>query len=196
QAALHIDLRDPVRASTGRDRLTLEVQNSVRDRRFLGLLDHLAGIVISAAGAILVGTGTVLADNPSLTARDASGTPLPDQPVPVVIGRRAIPTDAAVHAHPHAPLFFATDDLVAVLADLHARGIRSVFIEGGPTLASAFVAAGLVDEYLVYLAPTLLGGPRLALGDIGVAGIGDQRLLSLHSLDRLGDDILVVARPR
>lgn len=150
----------------------------------------------SAADAIVVGTGTVLADNPSLTARDASGALLPDQPVPVVIGRRAIPADAALHAHPHAPLFFTGDSLVDVLTDLHDRGIRSAFVEGGPTLASAFVAAGLVDEYLVYLAPTLLGGPRLALGDIGVAGIGEQRLLSLHSLDRLGDDILVVARPR
>jgi len=150
----------------------------------------------SAAGAVLVGTGTVLADNPSLTARDATGALLPTQPVPVVIGRREIPATAAIHAHPHAPLFFPTDNLVEVLANLHARGIRSAFIEGGPTLASAFVAAGLVDEYLVYLAPTLLGGPRLALGDIGVAGIAEQRLLSLHSLDRLGDDILVVARPR
>ncbi|KGJ73291.1 DeoR faimly transcriptional regulator [Cryobacterium roopkundense] len=150
----------------------------------------------SAAGAIVVGTGTVLADDPSLTARDASGDLLPGQPVPVVMGRRAIPSTSAIHTHPHAPVFFATESLAEVLADLHARGIRSVFVEGGPTLAGAFVAAGLVDEYLVYLAPTLLGGPRLAIGDIGVAGIDDQRLLSLHSLDRLGDDILVVARPR
>ena len=150
----------------------------------------------SGSGAILVGTGTVLADDPSLTARDATGALLPDQPVPVVIGRRHIPATAAVRAHPHSPLFFSTDNLVEVLADLNARGIRTAFIEGGPTLASAFVAAGLVDEYLVYLAPTLLGGPRLALGDIGVAGIADQRLLTLHSLDRLGNDIRVVARPR
>ncbi|TDW30637.1 bifunctional diaminohydroxyphosphoribosylaminopyrimidine deaminase/5-amino-6-(5-phosphoribosylamino)uracil reductase RibD [Cryobacterium psychrophilum] len=150
----------------------------------------------SLAGAILVGTGTVLADDPSLTARADDGTLLPTQPVPVVIGRRSIPSDAAVHAHPHPPLRQLTDDLPAVLAELHARGIRTAFIEGGPTLASAFVAAGLVDEYLVYLAPTLLGGPRLALGDIGVATINDQRTLSIHSTDRLGDDILVIAHPR
>jgi diaminohydroxyphosphoribosylaminopyrimidine deaminase/5-amino-6-(5-phosphoribosylamino)uracil reductase len=70
-----------------------------------------------------------------------------------------------------------------------------VFVEGGPTVASAFVAAGLVDEYLLYLAPTLIGGPRLALTDIGVAGIDEQRHLTIHSLDRLGDDVLIVARP-
>ena len=150
----------------------------------------------AAAGAILVGTGTALADDPALTARDAAGKRLPTQPVPVVIGTRGIPNDAALRAHPHPPLFFATDDLLAVLHDLHRRGIRHAFIEGGPTLASAFVAAGLVDEYLVYLAPTLLGGARLALGDIGVAGITDQRRLAIDHYDRLGDDLLVVARPR
>jgi len=150
----------------------------------------------AAAGAIIVGTGTVLADDPALTARDAEGQLLPTQPVPVVIGTRSIPADAALRSHPHPPLFFATDDLQAVLRDLHARDIRHVFIEGGPTLASAFVAAGLVDEYLVYLAPTLLGGGRLALCDIGVARIHEQRRLAIDHYDRLGDDLLVVARPR
>ncbi|HSP51628.1 MAG TPA: bifunctional diaminohydroxyphosphoribosylaminopyrimidine deaminase/5-amino-6-(5-phosphoribosylamino)uracil reductase RibD [Cryobacterium sp.] len=150
----------------------------------------------AASGAIIVGTGTVLADDPALTARGADGLLLPAQPVPVVIGTRTVPADAALHSHPHPPLFFATDDLPAVLHELHGRGIRHAFVEGGPTLASAFVAAGLVDEYLVYLAPTLLGGGRLALGDIGVAGISDQRRLAIDHYDRLGDDLLVVARPR
>ncbi|WP_241985513.1 MULTISPECIES: bifunctional diaminohydroxyphosphoribosylaminopyrimidine deaminase/5-amino-6-(5-phosphoribosylamino)uracil reductase RibD [Cryobacterium] len=150
----------------------------------------------SAADAILVGTGTVLADDPALTARDADGQLLPAQPVPVVIGARGIPVGAAVRGHPHSPLIFATHDLLAVLGELHRSGIRHAFIEGGPTLASAFVAAGLVDEYLVYLAPTLLGGGRLALGDIGVAGIDEQRRLTIEHYVRLGEDLLVVARPR
>jgi diaminohydroxyphosphoribosylaminopyrimidine deaminase/5-amino-6-(5-phosphoribosylamino)uracil reductase len=70
-----------------------------------------------------------------------------------------------------------------------------VFVEGGPTLASAFVAAGLADELLVYIAPALLGGPRLALGDIGVASIDHARRLRIAALDTLGDDLLIVARP-
>ncbi|WP_022884867.1 bifunctional diaminohydroxyphosphoribosylaminopyrimidine deaminase/5-amino-6-(5-phosphoribosylamino)uracil reductase RibD [Glaciibacter superstes] len=147
------------------------------------------------ADAILVGTGTVLADNPSLTARAADGSLLRAQPRPIVIGTRSIPADAAIRSHPQSPIFLKTTDLAAVLHDLHDRGIRHAFIEGGPTLASAFVAAGLVDEYLVYLAPTLLGGDRLALGDIGVAGIADARRLGIASVDRLGDDVLIVARP-
>jgi diaminohydroxyphosphoribosylaminopyrimidine deaminase / 5-amino-6-(5-phosphoribosylamino)uracil reductase len=149
-----------------------------------------------AADAILVGTGTVLADDPALTARADDGSLLPGQPVPVVIGSRPVPTDAAVRAHPHPPLFFPGPDLGPVLRELHARGIRRAFVEGGPRLASAFVAAGLVDEYLVYLAPTLLGGDRLALGDIGVPGIAGQRRLTVERYERLGDDLLVVARPQ
>lgn len=150
----------------------------------------------AACDTILVGTGTILSDDPALTARDSAGRLLAHQPVPVVVGRREIPRSAALFAHPQQPLFFDGRDLLDLLADLHSRGLRSVFIEGGPTVASAFVAAGLVDEYLIYLAPTLIGGPGLALGDIGVAEISDQRRLDIHSLDRLGDDILLVARPQ
>ncbi len=150
----------------------------------------------AAADAIIVGTGTALADDPALTARDAAGELLPSQPIPVVIGSRHIPADATLRSHPRPPLFYPTGELTAVLADLHGRGIRHAFIEGGPRLASAFVAAGLVDEYLVYLAPTLLGGGRLALGEIGVSGIDEQRLLTIEHCGRLGEDLLVVARPR
>jgi len=149
----------------------------------------------AASDAILVGTGTVLADDPSLTARDADGELLSEQPVPVVIGTRSLPASAALFRHPQPPLVFATTDLAEVLRDLHAHGIRHAFIEGGPTLASAFVAAGLVDRYLIYLAPTLLGGSRTALGEIGVSGIAEQHRLTIDSIERLGDDLLVVARP-
>jgi diaminohydroxyphosphoribosylaminopyrimidine deaminase/5-amino-6-(5-phosphoribosylamino)uracil reductase len=149
----------------------------------------------AASAAILVGTGTVLADNPSLTARDADGALLETQPVPVVIGSRPLPRDFALNSHPQGVLRFPTHDLHEVLRDLHSRGMRTAFIEGGPTLASAFVAAGLVDEFLIYLAPTLLGGDRLALGDIGVDSIAEQRRLQIVSTEQLGDDILLTARP-
>jgi len=147
------------------------------------------------ADAILVGTGTVLADDPALTARDGDGSLLEHQPRPVVLGRRLVPADAAVRRHPLEPWFLTGHDVAQTLHDLHERGIRRVFVEGGPTLASVFVRAGVVDEYLVYLAPTLLGGDKLALGDIGVAGIDEQRRLQIGELRRLGDDILLVARP-
>ena len=73
--------------------------------------------------------------------------------------------------------------------------IQRVFVEGGPTLASSFLRAGLVDEVLVYIAPTLLGGDRLATGDLGVGTIGAQRRLVVDAWQGLGDDLLVVAHP-
>ncbi|KAA0961552.1 bifunctional diaminohydroxyphosphoribosylaminopyrimidine deaminase/5-amino-6-(5-phosphoribosylamino)uracil reductase RibD [Microbacterium sp. ANT_H45B] len=148
----------------------------------------------SLADAIVVGTGTVRADDPSLTARDGE-TLYAHQPVPVVIGARPTPDDAAIRRHPHPPIFHDTHDLSAVLADLHERGIQSVFVEGGPTLASAFVAAGLADRVLVYLAPVLLGGDRLALTDIGVASIGGAHRLTIDEWVPLGNDLLAVAHP-
>lgn len=150
----------------------------------------------AAADAILVGTGTVLADNPSLTARDSEGGLLPHQPLPVVIGERVVPEGSNLHSHPVPFLATGTRDLETALKTLFASGIRRVFVEGGPTLASAFVAAGLVDEYLIYLAPMLLGGHQLALHDLGVGTLSDARRLTVVDLAQLGDDILVRARPR
>jgi diaminohydroxyphosphoribosylaminopyrimidine deaminase/5-amino-6-(5-phosphoribosylamino)uracil reductase len=132
--------------------------------------------------AILVGTGTVLSDDPSLTARGDGGELMPHQPIPVVVGERAIPAGSRVLAHPRTPIITGSRDLPTILDELFAR-------------ASAFVAAGLVDEYLVYLAPVLLGGERLALTDIGVGTIGDARRLSIDRVESLGDDLLIVARP-
>jgi diaminohydroxyphosphoribosylaminopyrimidine deaminase/5-amino-6-(5-phosphoribosylamino)uracil reductase len=148
-----------------------------------------------ASDAIVVGTGTVLADDPGLTARGDAGELLPRQPIPVVVGTRAIPNDAAVFRHPRPVIFEGTHDLHDVVADLHQRGLRRVYVEGGPTLASAFVAAGLVDEYAIYLAPTLIGGPRVALGDIGVDTIGEQRRLRVLGVEQLGADLYVRAAP-
>ncbi len=145
--------------------------------------------------AIVVGTGTVLSDDPSLTARDEDGQLLPHQPIPVVIGERAIPAEATVLRHPIPAIVTGSRDLRASLDGMFARDIRHVLIEGGPTLASAFVAEGLVDEYLIYQAPLLLGGPRVALGDIGVGTLAEARRLQITSIERLGNDLLVIARP-
>ncbi len=150
----------------------------------------------AAADAIVVGTGTVRADDPSLTARDETGALRDTQPQPVVVGLTETPAEAAIHRHPRTPLFYATHDLKAVLADLRERGVQSVFVEGGPTLASAFLRAGLADEVLAYVAPVLLGGSRLALTDIGVDSIGGARRLDVASVHSLGDDMLIIATPR
>ena len=149
----------------------------------------------AAADAIVAGTGTVLADDPALTARADDGTLLPHQPVPVVVGTRPVPEAAALRRHPHAYLQYPGDSLPAMLEDLRTRGVQRVFVEGGPALASSFLREGLVDELLVYIAPVLLGGDRLALTDVGVATIADARRLAVASVTPLGDDLLLALRP-
>ena len=155
------------------------------------------------ADAILVGTGTLLADDPALTARAETGgllVPAAEQPIPVVLGHRAIPAAARIRQHPALdarglaePIRLTGDDLAADLAELHARGVRRLFVEGGPAVASAFIAAGLVDEVLIYLAPALLGGPRLAIGDLGIGGMDGIKRLRITHFAQLGADLLIKA---
>ena len=143
-----------------------------------------------ASDAILVGTGTVLADDPSLTARGDAGELMPHQPVPVVVGEREIPADARLRHHPAGLIETRSRDLAAILSDLDARGLRRVYVEGGPTLASAVIAAGFADEFSIYLAPALLGGDMLAVGDLGIHNIGHAHRLHLTSIEQLGADLL------
>lgn len=150
----------------------------------------------SLADAIVVGTGTVLADDPALTARREDGGLYDDQPRPVVVGVRAVPQGARLRQHPRPFMQDEGEDLPDLLDRLRELGAHRVFIEGGPTLAASFLRRGLVDELLVYIAPTLIGGDRLAVGDIGVTTIYQQRRLDITGVDRLGDDILVTLTPQ
>lgn len=149
----------------------------------------------SAADAIVVGTGTLLADNPSLTARHSNGELLDEQPIPVVIGRRPVPASARIYEHPLEPLVIGHNDLHAALTEMFERGIRTVYVEGGPTLASAFIAAGLADRLYIYFAPSLLGGDKLALGDLGIGTLTERIDLTITSVETLGDDLLITAVP-
>lgn len=150
----------------------------------------------AASDAILTATGTVLADDPSLTARGDAGELLSHQPVPVVVGERPVPAEAQLRKHPAGLIETGSRDLEGVLSDLDGRGIRRVFVEAGPTLVSAIVEAGLADEFAVYLAPTLLGGDRLAIGDLGIPTLTAARRLTLEGVEVLGDDILITAVPK
>jgi len=147
----------------------------------------------AAVDAIVVGTGTMLADDPTLTARRPDGSPRDHSPLRVVVGYRDVPRGFALDA-PDV-LHLRTHDPDAVLSALHVRGVVDVLLEGGPRLAGAFVAAHRVDRVLAYLAPALLGAGPAALADAGVGTIADIARLQVDEVRRVGPDVLVDARP-
>lgn len=126
---------------------------------------------------MLVGTNTVEVDDPELTVRDEVDAALPHQPLRVVMGERALDPTRRIFNDRAETLHLRTRDPAEALARLHDRGRRHVFLEGGPLLAKAFLAAGLVDEVVAYIAPVLLGAGRSCVADLGVTTIADAHHL-------------------
>jgi diaminohydroxyphosphoribosylaminopyrimidine deaminase/5-amino-6-(5-phosphoribosylamino)uracil reductase len=145
--------------------------------------------------AIMVGTGTVLADDPALTARTADGTLARRQPLRVVMGTGKIPADARVLDGSAETVRVRSHDPDEVLALLAERGVVDLLLEGGPRLAGAFVGAGRVDRVLAYLAPALLGSGPVALGDAGVSTITGLHRWSIERVTMSGGDVRVSAVP-
>ncbi len=135
--------------------------------------------------AVLVGAGTVRADDPELTVRldGAAGGP---QPLRVVLG--TAPAGAKVH-----PALELGGDLEDVLTELGGRGVLQVLVEGGASVARAFHVAGLVDRYVLYLAPVFFGGDdgRPMFAGPGAGTIGDVWKGRLVSIEQLGEDLRV-----
>lgn len=145
--------------------------------------------------AIVAGTGTVLADDPRLTARDADGTLVARQPLRVVVGTTELPETARVLDDAAETVVIATRDPDKVLAVLAERGVVDVLLEGGPTLAGAFAKAGRIDRLIGYLAPALAGAGPAALGDAGVSTITDMHRWVVEEVTMTGDDVRVSAVP-
>jgi diaminohydroxyphosphoribosylaminopyrimidine deaminase/5-amino-6-(5-phosphoribosylamino)uracil reductase len=138
---------------------------------------------------ILAGTGTVLVDDPELTVRDADDVPLARdwQPLRAVMGLRDVPADRRVRNDAADTVVLATRDPKEALAALFARDRQHVFLEGGPTLAAAFLTAGLVDEVVGYVAPMLLGAGLSMVGDLGVTTISDAVHLDVVAAGTVGN---------
>jgi diaminohydroxyphosphoribosylaminopyrimidine deaminase / 5-amino-6-(5-phosphoribosylamino)uracil reductase len=143
--------------------------------------------------AILVGTGTVIADDSALTVRGPDGSTTGRQPLRVVMGLRPIPETARVRDVTAPTLQLATHDPAQALKALNEQDIHHVWLEGGPTVAAAFLEAGLVDEVIAYLAPVLLGAGSSALGDIGIRTIDQALRLTAHEVTTIGPDIRIRA---
>jgi diaminohydroxyphosphoribosylaminopyrimidine deaminase/5-amino-6-(5-phosphoribosylamino)uracil reductase len=131
----------------------------------------------AAFDAVAVGMGTVRADAPRLDARDV---PVTGQPRRLAFGRGPLPPDS--------DLELRSGPLEEELVSLASGGVQSILLEGGPTLATAFLEAGLVDKLLVFIAPTLSGdGPHF------LGGLSPARELLHRSTQPVGEDLLVEA---
>jgi len=148
----------------------------------------------AAADAIVVGTGTVFADDPTLTARLPDGSLAGRQPLRVVVGKREIPSEAKVLNDDSRTMVIRTRDPHEVIGALGDR--TDVLVEGGPTLAGAFLRAGVVDRILAYVAPILLGGPVTVIDDVGVPNIARALRWRFDGIEQVGPDVLLSLVPR
>ncbi|MGK5451066.1 bifunctional diaminohydroxyphosphoribosylaminopyrimidine deaminase/5-amino-6-(5-phosphoribosylamino)uracil reductase RibD [Streptomyces radiopugnans] len=175
------------------------------------------------ADAVLVGSGTARADDPHLAVRGVPGAVQPlrvvadtearavhpgarvlDGAAPTLVAvADDLPDAATAHLDGHAEVLRLPRagghgrglDVTALLTALHGRGVRSVLLEGGATLAGAFVAARAVDRVTAYLAPALLGAGPAALADAGIATIADALRLTVTAIERTGPDLRIDAVP-
>jgi diaminohydroxyphosphoribosylaminopyrimidine deaminase/5-amino-6-(5-phosphoribosylamino)uracil reductase len=143
--------------------------------------------------AIVVGTGTVLADDPRLTARLPDGSLAAHQPLRVVVGRTELPARARVLDDSAPTLLLRTHDVNDVVAAL--AEYTDVLLEGGPRLAGAFLAAGRVDRIQAYLAPLVLGAGRPAVSEAGVSTIDGALRFHHESVETIGPDLLLSLIP-
>ncbi len=147
----------------------------------------------AVADAIVVGTGTVFSDDPTLTARLPDGSLAQRQPLRVVVGDREISTEAKVLNDDSRTMLIRTHDPHEVIKALADR--TDVMLEGGPTLAGAFLRAGVVDRILAYVAPILLGGPVTVIDEVGVSTIGKALRWKFDGVEQIGPDLLLSLVP-
>ena len=165
------------------------------------------------ACAVLTGVGTVTADDPQLTVREVD---TPRQPLRVIVDSRLeTPRNAKILQGPRVLVFAAKQgpapenaevvvlpnahgkvDLPRMLEELARRGINELHVEAGFRLNGSLAREGCVDEFLVYLNPSFLGDGALGMLDLPAAGALSERLkLKMISVERLGDDLRILARP-
>jgi len=171
------------------------------------------------AGACLTGVGTVLEDNPRLDVRWLSTA---RQPLRVVVDSRLeTPVNSRILDAPGSVLIYAAQDnaerrealqargadiamaashtgkvdLSALLSDLAKRGINELHVEAGHKLNGSFVREGLVDEFLIYMAPMLIGSGRELAAWGPLESLSDALRLRWHSVTPIGNDLRLLLRP-
>ncbi len=143
---------------------------------------------------VVSGSGTVVADDPAFTVRGIDGG---HDPLRVILDRRRrVPVTAKVFADNNVLIVDDSDDVAMVLRRLQQRGLTSVLVEAGPGVASAFVAAGVVDEVWWFAAPVVIGGDGVAVfAALGVVDVNAAVKFDVVDRAVCGNDALTILRP-
>jgi len=143
--------------------------------------------------AILVGTNTVIVDNPHLIPRgEFSG--FSSNPIRIIFGEGNVPADSKVFDSAAETVQIKSRDLSELVSKLNELSVNQVFVEAGTTLASAMIAGGLLDELVIYQAPALLGSGKPFYSDDSKSTIEDQMRLEHISTEVLAGDVKSVYR--
>jgi diaminohydroxyphosphoribosylaminopyrimidine deaminase/5-amino-6-(5-phosphoribosylamino)uracil reductase len=151
-------------------------------------------ILRNQSDAIVTTTATALADNPDLTPRFEDGINPSGRiknPVRIVMGKRAVPTEFALHNDRAETQFIDSHDFDQLLEMAQRSGWNQVMIEAGSTFNSALIRAGLIDEIVLYQAPSLLGAGRNFVSDLGINTLNDRISYSYGEIIKVGSDLRI-----
>lgn len=148
----------------------------------------------NSVDAILTSTNTVLADDPQLIPRFADGinpTNRAKNPVRIVLGMKDISSSFKINDSNAETVFLKSRRFVDLIELANSRGWNQVMVESGPTLNSAVLQADLIDELVIYMAPSLLGSGKNFIEDIGIISLQQRKRFNFGEIQRIGDDLRI-----
>jgi diaminohydroxyphosphoribosylaminopyrimidine deaminase/5-amino-6-(5-phosphoribosylamino)uracil reductase len=134
--------------------------------------------------AILIGTNTALVDNPHLIPRGHEA-----RPVRVICGEQEVPATNKVFDNEARTIVVKSKSIPELIKVLSDEGFNQVLVEAGPTLGSALMASGKIDELIVYQAPKILGAGKEFVSHLGISTLNDHLKLELLGVQPFGSDI-------
>lgn len=141
----------------------------------------------SQADAVLIGTGTAIADDPSLNSHDIGSR----QPLRIVMGKREIPATHKLNDKSSATYFVKSHNASDLLELLKNLEVNQVLVESGPILATALMKHGLIDEIVAYIAPSILGSGSSFIGDLDISTLSERLDYQIHNVAQVGNDLRV-----
>ena len=141
--------------------------------------------------AIMVGTQTVIADDPHLVPLDGAAT---KNPLRIVCGTQELPKGANVFNDAAPTKVIASKDLGVIASELLATGVNHIVLESGPTLATAMLQAGMLDELMLYQGASVLGAGKSFVADLGISTIENVMSMQRISTETFGNDVKTVYR--